>query len=273
MGRTVQRQTPGVYITELASFPPSVVSVQTAIPAFIGYTEKSKANGKSIAMTPTAIYSLADYTSLFGAGFRPLYSIGSPESDASPYDFSVKQIDGTTLKFVLTQVGASAFNLYNSLRLFYANGGGAAYVVSVGDYTADGTVPGGVSIEATKLVAGLDAVKDQNGPTMLVVPDAVLLTKEADFYTVTDSMLAQCGKTQSRVAVLDVWGTQTLSKVTTTDAIDAVITPFREKIGSKNLSYGMAYFPFLATSIIKSTEVDYCWLQVDDEDQFKILRN
>ncbi len=33
-------KTPGVYVEETAKFPPSVAQVETAIPAFIGYTEK-----------------------------------------------------------------------------------------------------------------------------------------------------------------------------------------------------------------------------------------
>ena len=33
--------TPGVYIEEISVFPPSVAAVATAIPAFIGYTEKA----------------------------------------------------------------------------------------------------------------------------------------------------------------------------------------------------------------------------------------
>ncbi len=35
-------KTPGVYIEEIVKFPPSVAQVETAIPAFIGYTEKAK---------------------------------------------------------------------------------------------------------------------------------------------------------------------------------------------------------------------------------------
>ena len=32
-------KTPGVYVNEIPSFPPSIAQVATAIPAFIGYTE------------------------------------------------------------------------------------------------------------------------------------------------------------------------------------------------------------------------------------------
>jgi uncharacterized protein len=34
-------KTPGVYIEEIPHLPPSIASVETAIPAFIGYTEKA----------------------------------------------------------------------------------------------------------------------------------------------------------------------------------------------------------------------------------------
>ena len=34
--------TPDVYVREIRVFPPSVAEVETAIPAFIGYTEKAK---------------------------------------------------------------------------------------------------------------------------------------------------------------------------------------------------------------------------------------
>ena len=34
-------KTPGVYVVEKSIFPPSVAEVETAIPGFIGYTEKA----------------------------------------------------------------------------------------------------------------------------------------------------------------------------------------------------------------------------------------
>ncbi len=37
--------TPGVYIEEIPGLPPSVAQVETAIPVFIGYTEKAQLNG------------------------------------------------------------------------------------------------------------------------------------------------------------------------------------------------------------------------------------
>jgi phage tail sheath protein FI len=58
---TESRRTPGVYITERTGFPPSIVGVQTAVPAFIGYTERADINGKPVLFQPIKIGSLVDY--------------------------------------------------------------------------------------------------------------------------------------------------------------------------------------------------------------------
>ena len=59
-------KTPGVYIKEISKFPPSVAEVETAIPAFIGYTEQAEdIEGNDLTKIPTRIKSLADYELLF----------------------------------------------------------------------------------------------------------------------------------------------------------------------------------------------------------------
>ncbi len=55
-------KTPGVYVEEISTLPPSVAEVSTAIPAFFGYTEK----GPPIAR----IESMVEYAAMFG-GARP----------------------------------------------------------------------------------------------------------------------------------------------------------------------------------------------------------
>ncbi|WDT78308.1 MAG: hypothetical protein MPW14_13915 [Candidatus Manganitrophus sp.] len=64
-------KTPGVYIVEKNAFPNSVVEVATAVPAFIGYTEKADDNGKSLANKPWRITSLAEFHTYFGFGPTP----------------------------------------------------------------------------------------------------------------------------------------------------------------------------------------------------------
>ena len=59
-------KTPGVYIQEKDAFGNSVVPVATAVPAFIGYTEKTSYNGKSLLNKAVKVTSLAEFLTIFG---------------------------------------------------------------------------------------------------------------------------------------------------------------------------------------------------------------
>ena len=61
--------TPGVYIEEKNAFPNSVAAVPTAVPAFIGYTEKTVKNGQSLINRPVRITSLTEFNDTFGGKF------------------------------------------------------------------------------------------------------------------------------------------------------------------------------------------------------------
>ena len=54
-------KTPGVYVEEISKLPPSVAQVETAIPAFIGYTENDSYNGLSLINKPKRIKSLNEF--------------------------------------------------------------------------------------------------------------------------------------------------------------------------------------------------------------------
>jgi phage tail sheath protein FI len=51
-----QYATPGVYIEEKSAFANSVVSVATAVPAFVGYTQKAAAGKKRFNKRSNAYY-------------------------------------------------------------------------------------------------------------------------------------------------------------------------------------------------------------------------
>ena len=100
---------------------------------------------------------------------------------------------------------------------------------------------------------GIVALEKHLEPTILVVPDAVLMS-ESDCYSTQAEMLAHCGhKMKNRFTILDVHN----GTVDRTHSDDDVITKFREGIGSNHLSWGAAYYPFVNTNVISSSEVNY----------------
>src|SRR5687768_15467514 len=109
-------KTPGVYIKEVPKLPPSIASVETAIPAFIGYTEKAeKKTPGDLLRVPTRITSMLEYERYFGKA--------QPETGIV-VDFANAGKPEVSLTATINTPTASAHLLYYSLQLFFANGGG-----------------------------------------------------------------------------------------------------------------------------------------------------
>src|SRR4051812_23303784 len=136
-------RTPGVYIVEESTFPPSVVAVDTAIPAFVGYTSATQYAGENLVNRPVAIDNLLEFQAIFGA--PPLIGGFSVALDEAG------NVVGTVAD---PNAGASArFRLAYAMRQFYDNGGGRCYVVSIGNYST-----GALATDiATAHLAALDA--------------------------------------------------------------------------------------------------------------------
>lgn len=66
----MQYATPGVYIKERNAFTNSVVAVPTAVPAFIGYTEKALNGNSSLRNMPTRVSSMSEFVTFFGGAPR-----------------------------------------------------------------------------------------------------------------------------------------------------------------------------------------------------------
>ncbi|MEZ5040916.1 MAG: phage tail sheath subtilisin-like domain-containing protein [Saprospiraceae bacterium] len=237
--------TPGVYIEENSAFPNSVVPVNTAVPAFIGYTEKAIQDKKSIKNIPTRISSYGEYLMYFGEGPKITYEIKPNEDKNKVYD--------------LAPLKETRYFMFNCLKMFFANGGSDCYIVSIGDYktpVAKSDFDGEITDDlGEKRLVGISALKKYAEPTILVIPDAVLLAQD-DCYALQRQMLIHCGQDmQNRIAILDVFnGFQTKK---TGVPIDDSITRFREGIGSQFLDFGAAYYPWLYTSITTTASIDF----------------
>jgi len=247
--------TPGVYVEEKSSFGTSVVPVPTAIPAFIGYTGKALRGTKSLLNVPTRISNFGEFIELFGGAPSTLFSI-SPLSSGVPQpkadDKAPKPPKGNvaTSEYSLQMDLATRYLLYDSLRLFFVNGGSDCYIVSVGSYTDKITAK---DLNDVAVGGGLSALEKYAEPTIVVIPEAVLLN-EAECFSTQAAMLMHCGfKMQNRFAILDVFNG---NKERTFDNKD-VINKFREGVGSNFLAWGAAYYPYINTTIVGSSEIDY----------------
>lgn len=235
-----QMKTPGVYIVEKNAFPNSVVEVATAVPAFIGYTEKADNKGKSLSNKPWRITSMSEFHNYFG--FAPETRFEIAEKPAGSFEESAFQLSGK--EYLLNQ-SAGKYLLYYSMLLFFQNGGGPCYVVSVGGFSDD--------VEAAKLSSGIGLLVKEQEPTMVVVPETVLLA-EADSISVQQAALAHCGgKMRNRVAVLDVWGGDKDRQDPDGDCIDN----FRSALGINYLDFATAYYPWVNTTIVQENELSY----------------
>jgi len=227
-------KTPGVFIEEISTFPPSVVPVETAIPAFVGYTEKAQnEDGQSLSFVPTRVRSLLEFREKFGDDFVP-----------SSYDVEIADATGAnTVGPISSRDGNGKerrYYLYGCVRHFHANGGGACYIVSVGGYT-DEPVTGEPSVPSG-LLGGLFVLERFDEPTLLVCPDSVSLSESGDYQSVQDTALAQCEKLQDRFVIMDV-REGNLEATVSSDPVEN----FRDEVGTNGLRYGAAYYPWLRT--------------------------
>lgn len=239
-------KTPGVYIVEKSAFPNSAVEVATAVPAFIGYTEKALNGSKSLLNQPFRITSMAEYHAYFGGAPTPQFSL----VDAAEGEYP--SVACGTKKMMVKQ-SCVPFTLYYQMLMFFGNGGGPCYIVSVGDYTAD-------ALDADALKTGIDTLLKEQEPTMVVCPEAVGLADKDLCYSVQTAMLSHCGnKMRSRVAILDIYDGYKDRR----DPSGDVVNEFREKIGSSYLDFGAAYYPWINTSIVQDRDLSF--LNVDTE--------
>ena len=225
-----QYKTPGVYVEEKSMLAPSVAGVATAVPAFIGFTEtKGKRDIQPIT-------SLLEYQTVFGGG-----NAITCGKDGKAHGFE--------------------YALYDSMRLFYDNGGGPCYVVSIGKY--------GDTAKADAYTNAIKLLEKQADVTILVFPDAAMLLNDAaSLATVQTQALDHCAKIGGRFTILDVKMEPTVTeeqeveeiknekpvkekkKVTRAADVDDHLSTFRDGV-KNNLCYGAAYYPYVKTTYVK----------------------
>lgn len=234
-------KTPGVYTEETPAFGRSVAEVETAVPAFVGYTEKAGIkNNNDLILKPTAISTMVEYEKLFG---DCAFDIISLEIATSGKSFNTNRFTPPNAQYLL----------WYAMKMFFDNGGGKCYVVSVGLYQDTSIIDNKGDGSANKakafgLTDGVDALKKQDEPTLLLIPEAVHLEAKR-YQSLMQAMLLQCNELHDRFCIFDIYdGTVKLNRIQ--------LSVNRSYFGDKHLKYGAAYYPFLKTGMSYKAKAD-----------------
>jgi hypothetical protein len=205
-------KTPGVYVEEISTLPPSVAEVSTAIPAFIGHTEK----GTEVKRIKT----LLEYEAEFGGPKPTAFTVEAHTDSQTKLDVVDSVAPGNIVN------GEPEFLLYYCVSHYFKNGGGPCYIIPAGDYDA--------APSKAEYVKALDSLEKEDEPTLILLTDAIKLPV-ADYYELCDKALAQCKKLRDRFVIMDVR--------------EGDVAGFRDTIGMNALMYGAAYHPYLKTTL------------------------
>ncbi len=237
--------TPGVYIEEISALGRSVIPVPTSIPAFIGYTQNTSFEGKSLLNRAVRITSLSDYINKFGGDF-PKIEFDLEVNNSDP-DFTAANGQGYKIK-----ASGMFYRMLAAMKFFYANGGSECYVMSIGDYSS--------SFDKDDFISAMNLLSDEPDPSMLVIPEAIISAIQSA-YDIQNHMIKHCSETKNKFAILDVpEGYQDLSP--TPNCVDN----FRNGVGGilpENNSYAAAYYPWLHTSVHDLSDINFQYISSD----------
>ena len=233
---TVYR-TPGVYIEEIPKFPPSIAPVETAIPAFIGYTEKAEDMvAGDLTLKPKRISSLVEYEKYFGGPqLEEKIAVSIEETEDNGVTTVVKA--GATL----AETDRSKHIMYYALQLFFANGGGPCFIISVGGYKTLAA-----ALDRDEIDNGLPVLAKKDEPTLIVFPEAQFLGID-DYNLLMTAALQQCADLKDRFVIMDLHGGDNSLFDPDTTLLDAVDAFRTDGIGAENLKYGAVYAPNIET--------------------------
>jgi phage tail sheath protein FI len=217
--------------------PPVIEGVETAVPALVGYTERATDQQvNDLRNVPTRVESWADFERYFGGVpdesrhlrveiRQTTRTVGAPYD---PADVATTDVHATF------DAARPRYLLAHAVRLFFANGGGACVVVSVGGYRNRIALPA--------LRRGVEKVGTRDDVTLLLVPDSRYLPLP-ESRTLHDAALGQAAE-QAAFLLLD------LPFASADQPADEAVAAFRAGgIGTEHLRAGAVYGPDLLTTL------------------------
>ena len=297
---------PGVKPLEKRVFGRTVVTKVTAVPIFIGYTQRQqsfkqsdllKNGGFSAQSEPQSkvstrgkdagtATSLSSQTAVT-ATLEEVKKVEEKTPKTKSTKSKAKQVDThifeeneivvqkiDTLKEYFHQFGGGdytweekkEFYLYESIKLFYANGGSTCYVVSVGTYKNE-------KVDIEDLEKGLDKIFEIAHANLVLIPDAVSLEDKGRGKLYNELLLSCSPDNKHKVfinqfAILDAKkGGQKYSDESET---------LRNIVEGDHLVHGAMYHPWLHTDVISRTDIEMSLLDGDVsyiEQEFNLSEN
>lgn len=252
--------TPGVYIDEISTIPPSVAEVESAIPAFIGYTEVAKqyADGDLI-MKAQKIEGWSDFINYYAARNAESQPVPPVESNAGiVISVNEKTDDGTatgaTVDYdvTVTKVLASLkqYNLYYAIKHYFDNGGGSCYVVAVNVHPAP-------VVFTSEVEKGLDLIREYDEPTILCVPEMRYMSS-GDYSSTVQKMITQASELKDRLALIDPHDVTPETPAAPHGNIASDVSTIRNAANGavEDNRYAAAYYPFLETTYSYTFDFD-----------------
>lgn len=218
-------QTPGVYITEKNLLPNSVAGVSTAIPIFIGFTQHA-------ATDPVRITSMIDFIAVFGGAYSPTYTVSYTNNE------------------VASMVIDKRFFLYDSLHLYFRNGGGPCHIISAGTFDTS------IDDFSTNFSTAIGKIETIDEGTLVLLPDLhyqynnsgtlTSFDNSKGYNTTVNSLLNTCESEQDKFAILDFQNATTSSS-----DMRNWVSPF-----TGALKYGALYYPWLKNAETHPLDID-----------------
>ena len=223
--------TPGIYVEEISTLPPSVAEIATAIPAFIGYTETHTGEQPIIKV----IRSLRDYEESFGQAPSAPWKIIVKEAEAEQFSYEIQDSDGK----LVPMFSKPKFLLWYAIDHYFRNGGGRCFVVSIG------SAGSGSEFAKDKFLNGIEELEKADDPTLVVIPEATQLGN--DYGEIYQRALAHAFKMKDRFAIIDT--KIDAIKTSPSDITSESAKELRTAVGTEQLDRGAAYYPDLITTL------------------------
>jgi len=234
--------TPGIYVEEISTLPPSVAEIATAIPAFIGYTETHTGDQPIIKV----IRSLRDYEESFGKAPSAPWKIIVKEVETDQFSYEILDSNNK----LVPVFSKPKFLLWYAIDHYFRNGGGRCFVVSIGSTESES------EFAKDRFINGIKELEKADDPTLVVIPEATQLGTDG-YKELYREALAHAFKMKDRFAIID-------TKIDAIKTSPGEITSesakgLRDAVGLSQLDRGAAYYPDLITTLthkIVTKEID-----------------